>query len=224
MRVIAVDAARVTILFPIEEVVPLDGITSADIIDDVVSRYAFAKRPDLTLPKDELQKVGLKFENGRCQFGNRTVSILSCTVFTDGVVIDASNTDDAEEFWEDVSKWMIAEKRFRDFTIKPARRFISQVVVEFDKPLSKLFKSFEVITELVSNKINEVYETNRRLDLGRLDLEFGRISEFTTQTLPKFIIERRANIQFSRERYYCSAPIRTKDHLRVLEEIEEVIA
>jgi hypothetical protein len=224
MRVIAIDAARVTILFPIEEVVPLAGIASADTLDDVVSRYAFATRPDLTLSKDELQKVGLKFENGHCQFGNRTVRILSCTVFTDGVVIDASNTDDAEEFWGDLSKWMIEEKQFRNFTITPARRFISQVVVEFDKPLSTLFKSFESLTKLVSDKINQVYNTDLSLNIGRLDLEFDRLTGISSPTLPKFIIERRANVQFVRERYYCSAPIRTNDHLQVLKEIEEVMA
>jgi hypothetical protein len=223
MKVIAIDAARVTILFPVEEVVPLGGITSRDTLDDVVLRYAFAKRPDLTLPKDELQKVGLKFENGYCQLGDRTITIISFTVFTDGVVIDASNTDDAEEFWEDLSKWMIAEKKFRDFTIKPARRFISQVVVEFDKPLSRLIGLFEVISGLVSNKISEVYDARVWLNLGRVDLEFDRLAELSSLIVPKFTIERRVNIQFSRERYHCSAPIRTKDHLQVLGEIEDEI-
>ena len=42
----------------------------------------------------------------------RNVPISSFVMFLDGVVIDASKTDDAEEFWGDLSEWMIVEKKF----------------------------------------------------------------------------------------------------------------
>jgi hypothetical protein len=40
---------------------------------------------------------------------------------------------------------------------------------------------------------------------------------------PKFILERRAGIPFDKERYYSSAPIKTQDHITLLEEIERSI-
>lgn len=224
MRVIAFDSARVTVLFPIEEVMPLGGIAAPDTVNEVVSRYNFAKGPDLGLSKEELQKIGLKFENGQYNAQNQTVPIVSFVVFLDGVVIDASKTEDAEEFWDDLCKWMIVEKKFRDFTIAPAKRFLSQIVAEFDEPLSKLINGFDDLTRVVSDKLTAIYDAQIKLGFARIDLEFDRLSERSSLIIPKFIIERRANIAFSRERYYCAAPLRTKDHVEVLQKIEGAIS
>ena len=150
MRVIAFNSARVTVLFPLEEVSPLDGTAGQTTIDDIALRYQFAKKPDLTLPREELQKLGLKFENGRYKRNNQIVTIGSFTIFTDGVVIDAVNSDDAEDFWNDACEWLLTHHRFRDFSTTPRRKFVSQVVVEFEKPLSGLLYQFDLITRIVS--------------------------------------------------------------------------
>jgi hypothetical protein len=112
MRVISFDVARFTVLFPVEEIVPLGGLVALETVSDVMARYKFAKGPDLALSKDELQKVGLKFENGHHIAQGKTAPITSFVMFSDGVVIDASRTDDAEEFWDDLSNWVINEKQF----------------------------------------------------------------------------------------------------------------
>ena len=111
-------------------------------MSDVTARYKFAKGPDLALSKDELQKTGLRFENGHHIVQGKTAPITSFVMFSDGVVIDASRTDDAEAFWDDLSNWVINEKQFRDFTIKPTKRFVSQIVAEFDVPLGILINGF----------------------------------------------------------------------------------
>jgi hypothetical protein len=224
MRVIAFDTARVTVLFPIEEVMPLGGVIAPDTVNEVISRYNFAKGPDLGLSREELQKIGLKFENGQYNVQGQTAPIVSFVIFLDGVVIDASKTDDAEEFWDDLCKWLIAQKKFRDFTISPARRFVSQIVTEFDTPLSKLINGFDDLTRLVSDRMAPIYDAQIKLGLARVDLEFDRLSERSSLIIPRFIIERRANIEFSRERYYCSAPLRTKNHVEVLQQIEGAIS
>ena len=43
MKVISFDVARVTVLFPVEEVIPLGGVVALDVINDVMARYKFAK-------------------------------------------------------------------------------------------------------------------------------------------------------------------------------------
>jgi hypothetical protein len=223
MRVIAFDSGRVTVLFPIEEVMPLGGMIALDTVNDVIARYNFAKRPDLGLSREELQKLGLKFENGHYNVQGQMAPIVSFVIFPDGVVIDASKTDDAEAFWDDLSKWMISEKKFRDFTIAPTKRFVSQVVTEFDTPLCKLINGFDDLTRLVSEKLNAIYDAQIKLGFARVDFEFDRLSGKSSLIIPRFIIDRRVNIEFSRERYYCSAPLRTKDHVEVLQQIESAI-
>jgi hypothetical protein len=223
MRVVAFDSARVTVLFPFEEVIPLGGIAAPGMVNEVISRYNFAKGPDLGLPREELQKTGLKYENGSYNAQNRPVPIVSFVIYSDGVVVDASKTEDAEEFWDDLCRWMISEKKFRDFTIAPSRRFLSQIIIEFDKPLSKLIGGFEFLTRTVSDKLDAIYDTQIKLGFARVDLEFDRISERSSLIIPKFIIERRANIPFSRERYFCAAPLRSKDHVEVLQKLEDTI-
>jgi hypothetical protein len=220
VRVISFDVARVTVLFPVEEVMPLGGMAASDVVNDVVSRYQFAKGPDLGLSREDLQKTGLKFENGHHTFQGQTTPIASFVIFSDGVVIDAGRTDDAEAFWDDLSNWVIKERKFRNFTIVPIRRFVSQIVIEFDKPLSKLINGFESLTRLVSEKLNTVYDAKVNLEFGRIDFAS---SDQVSLRMPNFIIERRLNIPFSRERYYCSAPLRTNDHIEVLEQIEGAI-
>jgi hypothetical protein len=223
MKIIAFDSARLTVLFPLEEVSPLDGAGSIDIIDQVAMRYKFAKRPDLTLPKEELQKVGLKFEHGLYVHSDREANITSFTIFTDGVVIDAPTTDDAELFWVDICQWLLADRKFRDFVTAPRRRFVSQVIVEFDRPLSDLIRQFGLITQTLSDKLSEIYNTRVPMGLARIDLEFDHLGENSALVIPRFVIERRKNIAFSRERYFCIAPLRTNDHLHVLGEIEKTI-
>jgi hypothetical protein len=223
MKIIAFDSARFTVLFSLEEVSPLDGAGSIDNIDQVALRYKFSKRPDLTLPREELQKVGLKFEHGVYLLNNRAADITAFTIFTDGVVIDASTTDDAEYFWDDICQWLLAERKFRDFVTPPRRRFVSQVIVEFDNPLSELIRQFGVIAQSLGDKLAEIYNKRVPMGLARIDLEFDNLAENSALVVPRFIIERRKNIAFSRERYFCVAPLRTNDHLHILEEIEKTI-
>jgi hypothetical protein len=87
----------------------------------------------------------------------RIANISSFTMFTDGVVIDASITDDAEHFWADLSQWLLMERRFRYFVTPPRLRFVSQVIVEFDKSLSDLIRKFELIAQALADKLGERY-------------------------------------------------------------------
>jgi hypothetical protein len=61
------------------------------------------------------------------------------------------------------------------------------------------------------------------MELARIDPEFDNLAENSALTVPRFIIDRRKNIAFARERYFCIAPLRTNDHIHILEEIEKII-
>lgn len=217
MNIIAYDNSKITVLFPFEEVSPLSGESTASIVSRVISRFSFQNGPDLSLPKAELDK-GLKFERG-VDVGGSGSSIAGLDVYSDGVVINAQTTDIAERFWENLSLWMIQDVGFRQFRETPARRFISQIVVEFDKPVGNIIKMFETFSGIVSKKLENIYQADIPLGFSRLDLEFDK--QKSSLIVPKFIIERRLGIAFAKERYHCSAPMRTNDHIEVLNQIED---
>jgi hypothetical protein len=118
---------------------------------------------------------------------------------------------------------MINENGFRPFSDMPVRRFVSQLVVEFSKPLDGLVKKFNSLISLVSDQVSSVYDENIVLGFSRLDIGFDKIGYKSSLTVPGFIIERRQGVAFSKERYYCSAPIRTSQHVEILEKIENIL-
>jgi hypothetical protein len=220
MKVVAYDTARVTVLFPFEEVAPMAGASARAVVDAVANRYSFAKLPDFGLPKTEIDKSGIRFETGVLETNAGPINIIDFTVFGDGVVIGAKTTEDGELFWSDAFNWLRAEHGFRNFNTPPDLRFLSQIVVEFERPLAKLMANYAEISSSVSKVISKIYDEEIPMGFARFDLEFDKIGSKSSLVVPKFIIERRVLIPFERERYICGAPMRTLDHIAILEEIE----
>jgi hypothetical protein len=220
MNIISYDHAKVTVLFPFEEVAPLGATSGIPIVSKIVDRYNFRKGPDINQSQAEIAKNGLKFENATAIIHDINVNIIEFVVFSDGVVITSPTTEQSELFWDDVSSWMITENGFRNFTEIPIRRFVSQLVVEFNKPLERLVGPFEAMSKIISDRLSPIYDQEVPLGFSRLDLEYDKSSFRSSIIVPKFIIERRQGVPFNKERYYCSAPIRTKDHIAILETIE----
>jgi hypothetical protein len=220
MNIISYDHAKVTVLFPFEEVAPLGATSGISIVSKIVDRYNFRKGPDLNQSQAEIAKNGLKFENATAIIHGTNINIIECVVFSDGVVVTSPTTEQSELFWDDISSWMITENGFRDFTEVPIRRFVSQLVVEFNKPLERLIRPFEAMAKIISDRLSPIYGQDVPLGFSRLDLEYDKMSFKSSIIVPKFIIERRQGISFNKERYYCSAPIRTNEHIVILETIE----
>ena len=221
MRIVSYDLAKATLLFSLEEAAPLGGVNTANIILGIADRYHFAKHPDLKTPREELGKIGLKFEDGF--FVGSQINVSEFNIFSDGIVVSAKTTDDAEYFIADILQFMRENHNFREFIEAPLTRFISQIVVEFSSKLASLIKDHNLIANLISSQLSSIYQESISLDFSRLDFEFDKIGTKSPLIVPRFVIERRPGVAFERERYYCFAPLRTRDHIRVLEEIENSI-
>jgi hypothetical protein len=147
MNIVSYDLAKTTLLFALEEVAPLGGINTANVITGIVTRYNFAKYPDTNTSREELGKIGLKFEDG--SFMGGTINIAEFSIFRDGIVAGAKTTDEAESFIGDMLQWMRNTYKFREFINVPVRRFISQIVVEFDGKLVKLINQHASIINII---------------------------------------------------------------------------
>jgi len=223
MRIINYEASRVTALFPLEEVLPLSGINDRELIDAVTKRYGFLRSPDLA--KDDIAKDGYKFASGHFSFQNAVFIISEFSIFRDGLVVLAATTDGSEAFMDDVIEFTRRVFSFRDFETAPRRYFQSQIVVEFDRPPEKLLKTLSEITAAVSEPLSEIYGMEVPMEFARLDFDFDKMRSPNPapQIVHRFIIERRLGVPFNKQRFFCAAPMRTENHIEVLEKIERLI-
>jgi hypothetical protein len=221
MKVIAYETCKVVMLFPLEEVVPLGGASDPDIVAKIRDRYRFTNSPDLK--SEEIAKNGLKFEMGNFQFEKANVRITDFALYRDGIVVNATKTDAAEVFLDDIVSHMQKEFSFRDFITKPRKYFQSQIVVEFDRSPAKLIESLDKILKSLSKRLAETYEIEIPMEFSRLDLDFDRTINIAPALIQRVVIERRNGVPFDKERYFCAAPLRTADHEALLREIEILV-
>jgi hypothetical protein len=223
MRLIAFETGRTSLLFPLEEINPLVPVDSRQLVEGIAGRYSFRGFPPPSMPREELAKNGAKFENGLLTLDGKLINIIDFTAFNDGIVVNSNTTEGASAFVDDLLVFLRDQFGFRDFISRPQRTFISQVVVEFDRPLSGLLPTFGRIAELIAHQTQQTYGLTARMDFTRLDFELDKVTTHLRYIIPRFIIERRPGVPFSQERYFCSAPMHTRSHLGLLEEIERMV-
>jgi hypothetical protein len=223
VRLIAIDTGRSSLLFPLEEIAPLQPVDNKPLTVGIIERYGFKVFPADNIPREELSKNGARFENGHFFFDGQIVGIMDFTVFNDGIVVNSKSTEVSAAFTDDLLGYVRSQFGFREFTSKVRKIAASQVIVEFDTRLAALVPTFNRIASLIAEEIGDLYGGLAPVDFFRLDFQIDREKSDIRHAVPRFMIERRADIPFSQERYYCSALMHTKSHLRVLEQVEKML-
>lgn len=218
MKVISFNSARVTWLFQLEEILPLERNTF-HLNDVIASRYSFTNKPTLTTP-EEMAKDGLTFSMGQLQFENRTAPIAELKIYNDGVVVTSENSNISYAFLHDLINWLRTDFGFRDFSSQFKELCLSEIIVEFDHPLSRLISAYEAITSMLSVAIGPMFGTSEKTQFVRIDFGLDPSSPNVKVAGPKFVLERRSGVPFSQERYFASAPVTTEKHLELLRAIE----
>jgi hypothetical protein len=223
LNIVSFDSARVTWLFPLEEFAPAAGSDGRSVLAAIAARYGFAQLPTITT-RDDMAKKGLPFGLGQFDIDGARVSISDFLVYNDGIVAIAEKTEWADKFLEDVVEWVKREFGFREPSSGIRKLYASTLIVEFERPLSRLISGYELISELVSSRSITITPDRKPLQFSRLDFEVDKTTLDGQTALPKFILERRGGVSFSQERYYSAAPMHTAHHLEVLTEIEKLAA
>jgi len=219
MKIISTEAGQVLQLFVMDEIRPLSGLYLPTLLAALGERYGFVTKPANL--GDDLAK-GVKFQTGHHVTDGRDISINEITFFNDGVIVIALNTDDAEIVLDDFWAWATQTFKLREDQTKRPRTYVSSVVVEFGSSIDAAIKGFETASKKVSDAINVTY--GRKVDTSIFRLSFAADPttvppHFNTQ----FTIERRLGIPFSKNRYFSSAPLKTKAHLGILKELENIL-
>jgi hypothetical protein len=189
----------------------------------LVGRYEFGTFPPDNPPAEDLNKNGAKFQNGFFTSEGKRHNITELAIFNDGLVVNSNSTEGATAFLDDLTNFVRSTFKFRDFTSKVRKLLVSQLTVEFDTRLAALVPLFEKIVGLINEETSQNYQTPSSMDFGRIDFLFDKERARLDYASPRFLIERRLNIPFSQERYYCSATMDTGSHLRILGEIEKML-
>jgi hypothetical protein len=186
-------------------------------------RYDFARRPDITT-REDMNKKGLVFGIGRFSTKDQSGTINDFAIYTDGIAAVSERSDFAEAFLSDVFEWVISQFNFRK--VDTGRRlYSSTVVVEFERSPARLIAGYEKLTELINSRTETIMKKSASMQFARLGFEMDPKEMADGQVaVPKFILERRGNIEFAKERYFSSATMRTAAHLEVLTEIEKMAA
>lgn len=228
MKVITELLGRVFLLVPIDEVYPKDGVYLPDVINYIGAKYTFATKTEAL---DEIRDKGAMFRMGKFRMAEGKEAVITdFSVPEEGLIVTAPNTDIAEAFLHDVVQTLAEVYDFRTDPITGKTFYVlSEMIVEFEDVVDRAIRSFDVISGRLSETFMNHYgvqEPQNRFEYRttRLDFDFNRYAvPAPLANIAPFLVEKRANQPPHQNKYFCRAPFRTQDHIRLLEEFETLL-
>jgi len=218
MQLLAVRTARFIAAISTEELNPRGLVIYPSLIDGLVDRYNFDTYPE---GDDELDETkGISFENGNWN----GILIDAVTIFSDGIIVNTrSSTKDSEAIFNEAMQWA---SESIGITYSPSmisrKIFVSEFILRSEVALSGLNPALQAF----SKKVSDTLTTYTKL---KLNYEFnGAIFHYdqwaTKTSVAPFKIERLENSDYSENKYYSVAPLPTEEHLKLLEEFEDILS
>lgn len=191
-----------------------------DLVLKLKERYQFAVMPkneDL-VPSDPPK--GAEFKVGKFVTGGRTIVINVFTVFADGLVVDtATSTDDGDVFLSDLIEW--AKEAAPNIKPKGPRFYLSQIEIQTDSPLEGNLLVLSALSTKLSRFISAYKISAPNYQPSSIALHFDQ----TGLPVPQpgaFSLERRVGISYADNVWFAQAPLKTRDHIALLEEFERI--
>jgi hypothetical protein len=210
MEFISPESGQSLQLVVMDEIRPLrGGVFLPDLASEIIQRYRFASPP---AQLDPAQPV--KFQTGVLHAGEITMPITSLELYTDGVIVNSLNTDDADMILDDFASWVAVRFKLRQPFTHLTRKYQSRIIVSLGESLDRFVSHFQIISRIVSKALgsdNELHVT--RLTIGPHPP--GQLPLVTTWN-----IEPRAGQPFVPNRYFSSAPLSTSAHIELLTQLE----
>jgi hypothetical protein len=225
MKLIHVKQARSVWLFDISDLNPKGEDFAEELVNWIRDSYSFVVTPDF---RDVVAKagagnaVGLIFKNGRFQTAEGSfIEITSLAIHNDGIVVDTtSSTQEANRFIADLLS--NAAKEFGlayDPQVVRKRLYVSTLIVKSEMALSAIHPGLAEFAERISANLRNGPAPSFQLAGLAFWTEPNDSGVHKTFTLMP-----QAGKSFSEHRYYSEAPLQTEDHLRLLEDLERVLA
>jgi hypothetical protein len=214
MELAFIDTSRVIHLTAVHR--PEGQIYQPELMRGVVNRYSFVKYPSL----EELLRREIKFEIGK--FSDAQIQEFS--IYGDGLIASsASDTDIIEAFVTDILEWIKEQFGITPaINAKPETYFESTLIVKAETDLVAAMTpkadALSVIgraCRLAPSPDSPYVPSGFIFDTDAQEFKGGRKPKY-------FAVERRLGAPYGENVFYCTAPLRTKDHLAVLRSLEEI--
>ena len=214
MKVLFVGLARSVWLFDTSSLNP-KGLSLQPVYEKISEKYKFAKAPKNALDFDE-QKA-LSFKAGTFVNSKGTPVLVGFTIYSDGLVADTlSSTDDSTAFLVELTNWIKEYGLALPPNVK--KTWVSQMDVECDTPLVKLNPKLTKFLKSIESRVKPVDGNSRQFDVGGLSFWTEDITKSGAPAVVKF--ERKWQAPFSANHYFSQAPLETREHIDLLNELE----
>lgn len=191
------------------------GIFLPDVGHDISVRYRFQSFPERFVPNQ-----AIKFEYGVQEIDGITISINSLDIYSDGVSITTHNTDDADIILEGFLDWVINTYGLKQPRTLTPRRYQSRIVVDLSASAGQsLIKGFQDVSRIIANRLGA---GEQLLEVTQLSIGPNPPAQYPF--LHTWILQPRITQPHVHNRYYSSAPLSTKEHFDMLQEIETALA
>ena len=214
MKLLAIEKSRATVLFRMMR--PGGPQYIPEIVAALAKRYHFLGVPDLV---KELEASSAVFRYGAFE-GN---AIDRLEVYSDGIIVSSrSDTDHVDEFIKDAVKWLRDDEGY--FVLEThtvSKMYESMLLVETERDVFKPLETYQEIRRLIEKALLDTSS----LEVAYHNFGFALSADQTRNPVLKpvpFRFERKEGIDFGRHQYFASAPLRTKQHLRILQRLEEL--
>ncbi len=222
MKLLSVQRARSIWIVNLAELNP-HGLNLVGLIPQIVKKYNFQVFP--TKPEEIFGKeiIEIKFSGGGFQKDPKHNISVDLNIFNWGFVAETrSSTNDSNAFLDDLFNWASTEIDLVPYQeVLGSIVYFSELVVQTDKSLNslnpKLNDFAKRLTSLVEGHSHHpfAFETS--------GIMFG--PDFTVVNPPGvFKFERLINVPFIENRYYSAAPLQTGVHIKMLEELENILS
>ncbi len=214
MELTAIVVARAIALLEVQALDPKGQVSTPDALKSVADRYAFTKVPQ-DLAEFDLQK-GVDLAFGKLD----NINIERLTIFGTGIAVDTrSSTEDSEKVILDLLE--VVRQSF-GATVKPSRElFYSQVIFRSDLRLTTLHPVLIRIAQRVSGSVSR--DLQQTVAFEPVSIVIHLDASQTKLNPGVFSIERRLEIPFSENSYFSQAPLRTAEHLELIQEFEAAL-
>ncbi len=213
MKLAAIQLGKVTWLAEAVEFDPKGKLFLPDFLASIASLGEFRVFPDKS---GQYSEKGANFEIGK--LGDQRINKLQ--LFNDGIVMETSSpTQDAERSLLNLMLWA---KDAHGVTFEPGmirrKMFYSEIIAFMDVDLNNLHPVLRKIGSAVSESVTAVNGIQATFRASGVTLEVNSL----TRKFPvgQFSVQRRADTPDAENKYFSSAPLKTDEHIRLLEQFE----
>jgi len=199
-----------------------------DAVKGLKDRYGFIQFPT-TLQEYDASK-GVTFLHGKftSQRPLTTTGLVSQNlvidrfqIYTNGVLAETKAfAEDADLFLDDVLEW--AKERFGLVfnEIPPIRKaYLSQLEVVLNINLNNYSRDISPFSKRIEDFLEGYGQKESSFEVSNISLHCDT-TQFPVLAPTAFIVERKVQTPYSSQTYVTSAPLKTADHIKILESLE----